>query len=686
MFPKVSVIIPVYNSNNYLGQCLDSVLLQTLQDIEVICVDDGSEDDSLLTLQGYAFLDQRMKIIQQQHLGPGAARNRGLKEASGEFVICLDSDDMFVPEMLEKMVEKAEKDSSDVVICAHCHFDNTVKQVTQYIKFEEKYVKDAPCSPQEYGNALLVFNTPCAWNKLVRKKLLIEKGIQFDEEVCYGEDQIYSSFVLMCAKKISLINESFVFYRVNTQTQLTSRCLKDSFPEALSVLAKMYHFLKKLGLEEIFLNPFLLRCKRLMQHTLNNPSKMRDNLGLIRKRLPVALFDRLFLFPKSKTKVSIIIPVFNAENFLAKCLDSAVNQSLKDIEIVCINDGSSDHSLDILNQYSEKDSRIKVFNQENKGQARARNIGLDQATGTYIQFLDADDYMEKDTCECLYLYSTLLSLDMCQCASIEFDDKTKQEFENTYHTLSWLPSDFPLVFNKDSAQNYLGYMAVTAWLTFYRRQFLLKNDIRWINKHLAYEDTPFFVESLLKAHRIGALKIKFYHRRVHMASTTQQLSENLTDYIKIIKYTLNLIKKMSNDQSTFIHFYYIFTMKVFRVFGIMEINDKERYVKEMFEFYVSLLDKYALPLPEVIQNWCDRTSRNFSFIKRIKYKISTLISHLNKKEYSINLVFISKFPNVQVRILGFPLLYTQIIKGEFILYKIKFMGITILTIKEIDND
>ena len=109
MSPKVSVIIPVYNSAEYLGQCLDSIFLQTLNDIEVICVDDGSTDDSPSILSTYAMLDDRLKLVHQENAGPGVARNRGMQEATGEFIIFLDSDDFFHKEMLEKMVAKPKK-------------------------------------------------------------------------------------------------------------------------------------------------------------------------------------------------------------------------------------------------------------------------------------------------------------------------------------------------------------------------------------------------------------------------------------------------------------------------------------------------------------------------------------------------------------------------------------------------
>ncbi len=90
-------------------------------------------------------------------------------------------------------------------------------------------------------------------------------------------------------------------------------------------------------------------------------------------------------------KVSIIVPVYNVEKYLSTCLDSLINQTLKDIEIICINDGSTDNSLNILNEYAQKDTRIIVINKENSGPGSCRNLGIEKATGEYIQFVDSDD-------------------------------------------------------------------------------------------------------------------------------------------------------------------------------------------------------------------------------------------------------------------------------------------------------
>lgn len=102
-------------------------------------------------------------------------------------------------------------------------------------------------------------------------------------------------------------------------------------------------------------------------------------------------------------KVSVIIPVYNVEPYLSSCLDSVCHQTLRDIEIICINDGSTDRSLDILQSYAERDSRIQVYSQENRGPGKARNAGIYRAHGEYIQFVDSDDMLAGAGCAPLCL-------------------------------------------------------------------------------------------------------------------------------------------------------------------------------------------------------------------------------------------------------------------------------------------
>ena len=131
-------------------------------------------------------------------------------------------------------------------------------------------------------------------------------------------------------------------------------------------------------------------------------------------------------------KVSIIVPVYNMEKRLNKCLDSLINQTYKNIEIIVVNDGSMDHSLDIIREYQAKDSRINVINQRNMGISEARNNGLAIATGDYLCFADSDDYVELDMIEELVNKITTDKSDIVVCDYYMFDDQTRKVIEVGY--------------------------------------------------------------------------------------------------------------------------------------------------------------------------------------------------------------------------------------------------------------
>lgn len=139
------------------------------------------------------------------------------------------------------------------------------------------------------------------------------------------------------------------------------------------------------------------------------------------------------------TAISIIIPIYNAEKYLLKCLDALANQTFKDIEILCIDDGSKDKSLRILKQYASQDSRFKVFTQTNSGPAAARNLGLKNASGKYLMFCDSDDWYEPNMCE--QMYKTIISQNVdvvvCGCNIIDEEKNIRLQEDLSYYQLKY---------------------------------------------------------------------------------------------------------------------------------------------------------------------------------------------------------------------------------------------------------
>ena len=258
MLPKVSVIIPVYNVEPYLHQCLDSVINQTLKEIEIICVDDGSTDASLDILKEYAAKDDRIKVITQKNLYAGVARNTGLKIAKGRYLSFLDSDDFFELDMLEKMYNKAVFDNSDIVICAWDSYDNTTNRKVKEFKIKEKYEKLSPFKPFRIRNKLLDICKPNPWTKLFNREFFIKNNLQFEDCICCND--LTCICLAMClANKISILNEIFVHYRIAQTNSLTSNRNKN-FDAVLYALDALEKKLRQLKIYDIFKITFISKA------------------------------------------------------------------------------------------------------------------------------------------------------------------------------------------------------------------------------------------------------------------------------------------------------------------------------------------------------------------------------------------------------------------------------------------
>lgn len=222
--PKVTVIIPVYNAEQHLRECLDSVLQQTLKDIEVLCINDGSKDNSLEILKEYEKKDNRFKIINKEHSNAGEARNKGLQFAKGDFLSFLDADDIFDKEMLEKAYNAAKKQKDiDVVVFAAKSFSTDRKKAKHIHGSLRKYncPKNNPFMPIEMNNYLFNSFQNWAWNKIFRRVFIINNSIAF-QSISHTNDMLFTCCALVKARKIAVVNEDLVYYRIGQENNLQS--------------------------------------------------------------------------------------------------------------------------------------------------------------------------------------------------------------------------------------------------------------------------------------------------------------------------------------------------------------------------------------------------------------------------------------------------------------------------------
>ena len=214
---EISVIIPVYNTEIYLRQCLDSVINQTFKDIEIICVDDGSTDGSINILKEYSNKYSNFTYLTQDHLGAGAARNKGLDIAKGKYIGFLDSDDYFEVDMLEKMHQRAMKFDADMVVCSSINYSEKINEFIEYSDYPinlDITPLDTPFSYKDFPNNIMDMFAVEVWRDLFLKELITKNNIRFQNlETC--NDNAFNFIARVCAKKIVVFNEKLILHRID---------------------------------------------------------------------------------------------------------------------------------------------------------------------------------------------------------------------------------------------------------------------------------------------------------------------------------------------------------------------------------------------------------------------------------------------------------------------------------------
>lgn len=229
-------------------------------------------------------------------------------------------------------------------------------------------------------------------------------------------------------------------------------------------------------------------------------------------------------------KISVIVPVYNTQDYLKKCLESIVNQTLTDIEIIVVNDGSTDKSLDILKNYQFKYDNIIIINKQNEGQGAARNKALEICKGDFIAFVDSDDYIEENMLESMFSKSLESDLDVVVC-NYKYVNNTEQERKNDN---SPVLDEQEIISNVECIKRFLVTETIEgfSWNKLFKRELFNINNIRY-PEGMKYEDIPTIVSLLINAKKIGFINSKLYNYVTRENSTTSsQNIQNIRDYIK----------------------------------------------------------------------------------------------------------------------------------------------------------
>ena len=552
--PTVSVIIPVYNAEKYLRECLDSVVCQTLKDIEVICVDDGSTDSSKRIITEYMEKFRQIRYVNQNNCGAGAARNNALKIAGGQFVLFLDSDDFLAGESVLEMLYSAAV-AQNARICGG-----------SLLFLQEDGEKVAACLDgvsfwyEKEGEVRYKEDQTDYYYQrfLYSRMFLMEHQLWFPDYRRYQDPPFFVKAMLQ-AESFYAIPEAVYVYRTGGAGHVV--WTKQKVLDLLQGLRAELQLTAEGGLQTLH-----NRIVRRMQYFLRvaiRPCRGEDALeiGPALFRLlssirtdwfgegdrELTAFAELAAFARevrslrarAETQamaqgnapcVSVIVPVYNVEDYIGACLDSLIGQTMKNIEIICVVDGSTDGSEDIVREYAQRDDRIRIICQCNQGLSEARNTGVRQAAGKYLYFVDSDDYIETYALEYLYEEAEKNALDV-----LLFDGKSvfdPPELEQSLPGTDYCRRnrDYPDVYTGEELYAQMrkdGTFRPMAWLFFINACYYREAGLRF-RKGILHEDILFSSEAVLEAYRIShrGKSLYYYRRRENSITVQSETAQN----------------------------------------------------------------------------------------------------------------------------------------------------------------
>lgn len=568
----VSIIVPTYNVENFLEECMDSIIGQSLKNIEIICVDDGSTDQSGVILEKYAQKDSRVKVYHNSNGGYGKAMNFGLSKSTGEFIGIVEPDDYITNDMFEKLYIAAK---DNLVTCVKSNFkrfygEKATRVFEEVLFSEKKSYYNRIILPKE--EPAILFGTMNIWTGIYNREFIEKNEIRFNETPGASfQDNGFWFQTMTLAESIYILDDFFYMNR------------RDNPNSSVKGTEKAFCVLKEFAFIENFLNnhpdnrqifiEYFVKCKLIgyigaynrssTSHKILFILKVSEDLyrhfeaGEIRKELygpqqwknlnkiisdPIQFFiedvsesgngynkklaetyekiaiakNKLNLLEQigavpifqtddtqiNEPKVSIVVPAYNAEQYIDECIESILVQTLGDIEVICVDDGSTDGTFDKLLKWRRNDKRIRIVCQANRGSGFARNQAMKIAVGQYIMFMDADDwYPSNNIIERLYSIAEERDMFIVGGGIRAYKNSEMCDVLDYY------------TFPKEGVISFADYQLDYGYTRFiYNLQFLRDNNIEFPN-YIRFQDPIFFVKALSTAKYFYALEDIVYAYR-----------------------------------------------------------------------------------------------------------------------------------------------------------------------------
>jgi len=507
---KISVITPSYNNGSQIEKAIKSVLKQDYKNWEHIVIDGKSTDETVTVLKKYPHL----KWISENDDGQADAMNKGFKKSIGDIIVYLNADDYFYPKAFSSVIKE---------------FNKGAKFVVGNIKVESPRLKASFINtPRTTLKGMLRHWEPNAFplNPVGYFYLReIQKKYPFNINNEYSMDLEF------------LINASSTYNF--TKIERILGCFKDEIDTktGLSQSRLDYWQIKNFSYIDKYLDIFskeekskFLKDRRdgycFMQAQMNNLSNN-----------PIKLIDL-----ESAPLISIIIPTYNDSAHVCRAIDSVLAQEIKNIEIIVIDDCSTDNTCKILNQKYKNNLKIKIYkNQTNLKLGASRNVGISKAKGKYLFFLDSDDWIEKRTLLHLESISETYNAEIVACGIKKRYGNSQKE---KYHSYSFACSG-----GKEALAYFADYkIASTVWNKLYLRKFISKHKLKFITKYW-HEDVLFTTQAIYLCNGFISVGNDYYNyfQRKNSVMNSKLNTLNLRSYIKLFTNISDFINKNHID-------------------------------------------------------------------------------------------------------------------------------------------
>jgi len=415
--PLLSIIMPVFNIAPYLDASILSALSQRYQNFELIIINDASTDNSRRIIEMHRSHDSRIRFIDLDHNtlgGAGIPSNIGIHAARGEYIAFIDSDDWTLPDAFANMMEQALKYDADIVIGTFCTFTDDERVISPAYDRDllNLIPKNKPISLQQYSKLFRL--SPVPWRKIYKRNFLVGNKIEYPEGDYFYEDNPLHWFVLSKAERIVATEDIVSYHRMAREGQ-TMNAAAYKLSAICCHINTIFNYIKHIkdNRRETIFTEFYDYCYRNADWVL--PRQVQPAAQCLIKKHWASIVNRAtkeFPLKTNRTAFSkriieytttypdidltIVMPVFNSADLVRDSLNSILKIKNLKFNVLIVNDGSTDESLKVIQEYETQYSNIHVFTQGNRGAGRARNSLIPMCTGTYTYFMDADDTINAD--------------------------------------------------------------------------------------------------------------------------------------------------------------------------------------------------------------------------------------------------------------------------------------------------